>query len=264
MPSIPLIIDTSFAENVSANGNRCGITFSPPVQIPRTVEPKLRLYSASLAYNLANISSQLGNDTLIIDRMSGGTYTHRHTVTFQKGLYGSVEDIQRVIKHSLHDDSNFPNLEILLIPVVATQRVHIEVVNGNSDKLKLNFSAANSIGPLLGFTSDKSFAANSTTSQESDTTAALDRTTSVLIQTALCNGSVVSGKGGQSTVAVIHLADYQPASVVAYTPQQLLSVPAPSLAGATISSATFAIVNQNGEDLETMGEAWQLVLAVAW
>ena len=264
MPSIPLIIDTSFAENVSANGNRCGITFSPPLQIPRTVEPKLRLYSASLAYNFANISSQLGNDTLIIDRMSGGTYTHRHTVTFQKGLYGSVEDIHRVIKHSLHADTNFPNLEILLIPVVATQRVHIEVVNGNSDELKLNFSAANSIGPLLGFTSDKSFAANSTTSQESDTTAALDRTTSVLIQTSLCNGSVVSGKGGQSTVAVIHLADYQPASVVAYTPQQLLSVPAPSLAGATISSATFAIVNQNGEDLETLGEAWKLVLEVAW
>ena len=61
MPSFPIIIDTSFAENVNTKGNRCGVTFSPPLQIPRDANPRLRLYSSSLAYNFPNASAELGN-----------------------------------------------------------------------------------------------------------------------------------------------------------------------------------------------------------
>lgn len=265
MPSIPLIIDTSFAENVNSKGNRCGLTFQPPLQVPRDAQPRLRLYSSSFAYNFPNVSSDFQNDKLVIKRMdSSNVMTHQHIVTFATGLYGSLDDIARVIKHSMHTDTNFPNIEINFIGVAATQKVHVEVINGNSDVLRLSFATAGSIGSVMGFTNDKNFAANSTTSHESDTTASLDRTTSVLVQTSLCNGSVVSGNGGQSTLAMIHLADFVPASVVSFTPNNMLEVPATSLAGAAITTATFALINQNGEDLDTLQEKWQLVIEIVW
>ena len=68
--------------------------------------------------------------------------------------------------------------------------------------------SANSIGSLMGFTADKFFAANTRHVRESGTTASLDRTISVLIQTSLCSGSIVAGKGGQSALAMIHLAAF--------------------------------------------------------
>ena len=80
----------------------------------------------------------------------------------------------------------------------------------------------------------------------------------------MCSGSVVAGKGGQSTLAVIHLAAFSPASVVAFSPNNMLEVPAPNLAGASVTDATFALVNQNNEDLDTLNEAWQLVIEVVW
>ena len=69
MPSFPIIVDTSFAENVSAKGNRCGITFSPSLQIPRNANARLRLHSSSIAYNFPNVSAELENVTL---RLSSG------------------------------------------------------------------------------------------------------------------------------------------------------------------------------------------------
>ena len=86
----------------------------------------------------------------------------------------------------------------------------------------------------------------------------------MLVQTSLCSGSVVAGKGGQSTLAVIHLAAFSPASVVAFSPSNMLEVPAPNIAGAPITHATFALVNQSNEDLDTLNEQWQLVIEVVW
>ena len=65
MPSFPIIVDTQFAENVSTKGNRCGVTFSPPLQIPTTANPRLRLYSSSFAYNFPNVSTEFENNTLV-------------------------------------------------------------------------------------------------------------------------------------------------------------------------------------------------------
>jgi len=267
MPSFPIIIDTQFAENVSVKGNRCGVTFSPPLQVPRNANARLRLYSSSFAYNFPNVSAEFENNLLVIDRMTGSGASvlgHRHIVTFQDGLYGSLDDIAQVIKHSIHSDPNFDELVINFIPVTATQRVHVEVINGHTDTVKFNFTAANSIGSLMGFTADKFFTANTSATRESDTTASLDRTTSVLVQTSLCSGSIVAGKGGQSTLAMIHLAAFSPASVVAFSPNNMLEVPAPNIAGASITNATFALVNQKNEDLNTLNEQWQLVVEVVW
>ena len=263
MPSFPVIIDTQYAENVSTKGNRCGVTFSPPLQVPANSSPRLRLYSSSIAYNFPNVSAELENSTLNVERILGES-VHYHIVTFEAGLYGSLDDIQQVIKHSLSQDSNFSDLTISLVGVAATQKAHIAITNTEADSVILRFSAPGSIGSLLGFTSDKTFYPYSTTSCQSDTTASLDRTTSILVQTSMCSGSVVAGKGGQSTLAVIHLAAFSPASVVAFSPNNMLEVPAPNLAGASVTNATFALVNQNNEDLDTLNEQWQLVIEVVW
>ena len=263
MPSFPVIIDTQFAENVSTKGNRCGVTYSPPLQIPANANPRLRLYSSSIAYNFPNVSEELENNTLNVERAIG-QIVHEHTVTFESGLYGTLDDIQQVITHSLLQDPNFSDLTISIVGVAATQKAHISITTDQADSVILRFAAPNSIGSLLGFTTDKVFSPYSTTSCQSDTTASLDRTTSVLIQTSMCSGSVVAGKGGQSTLAVIHLAAFSPASVIAFSPNNMLEVPAPNLAGASVTNATFALVNQNNEDLDTLNEQWQLVIEVVW
>ena len=106
MPSFPIVIDTQFAENVSTKGNRCGVTFSPPLQIPANANHRLRLYSSSIAYNFPNVSPELENDTLHIERIIG-QIVRTHLVTFESGLYGTLDDIQQVIKHSINQDPNF-------------------------------------------------------------------------------------------------------------------------------------------------------------
>jgi hypothetical protein len=111
----------------------------------------------------------------------------------------------------------------------------------------------------MGFTDDNFLTANTTATRESETTALLDRTTSVLVQTSLCSGSIVTGKGGQSALAMIHLAAFAPSSVIAFSPNNMLEVPAPNIAGASITNATFALAlanNQNNEDLSTLNEQW--------
>ena len=259
MPSLPLIIDSTFAANLNAKGNRCLISFAPPLQIPRGVTPRLRLYSSSFAYNFPNVDSS--NNQLVINRTTGG---QTKTIAFATGLYGTLDDIARIIKHELHADANFNQLEVNLIGVAATQKVHLEVKNQYNDTVTFSFTSGSSIGPLMGFTQDVVFPANFTTSRESDTTAALDRTTSILIQTSLCSGSVLRGQGGSSTLAMVHLGGEVPSSVVSYQPNNMLEVPAMQLAGGAITSATFALINQSGEDVDTLGENWQLVVEVAW
>jgi hypothetical protein len=44
----------------------------------------------------------------------------------------------------------------------------------------------------------------------------------------------------------------------------MLEVPVPNLAGASVTNATFALVNQNNEDLDTLNEEWTLVVGVVW
>ena len=253
MPSLPLIIDSAFAENLNTKGNRCSISFAPPLQIPRGSSPRLRLYSSSFAYNSPNVDSS--NNQLIINRTTGG---QTKTITFATGLYGTLGDI------ALHADANYNQLEISLIGVAATQRVHLEVKKQCNDTVTFSFTSGSSIGPLMGFNQDAVFPANFTTSRESDTTAALDRTTSILIQTSLCSGSVVRGQGGSSTLAMVHLGGEVPSSVVSYQPDNMLEVPAMQLAGGTMTSATFALINQSGEDVGTLGGKWQLVIEVVW
>ena len=259
MPSIPIVIDTNFAENLNSTGNRCSITFSPPLQVPRDADPELRLYSSSFSYNFANVDT--ANNKLKITSLS--TPNIDHEFTFPTGLY-SLSDIAQTIKFALSEVAAFNVLSFNLLGISSTQKVHIEVTNSSAVAYRLDFSDANSIGSLLGFTSNKIFNANGTTTRESDTVAALDSTTSVLFKTSLCNGSVVHGQGGSNTLAMIHLAAATPASVFAYQPNPPLSVPAEGLAGTMVTSATFAIVNQNGDDLNTLGEKWQAVLEIVW
>ena len=63
---------------------------------------------------------------------------------------------------------------------------------------------------------------------------------------------------------MVHLGGEVPSSVVSYQPNNILEVPAMQLAGGAITSATFALINQSGEDVGTLGENWQLVVEVVW
>ena len=259
MPSIPIVVDSAFAENVSAGGNRCSLSFSPPLQLPRDVSPSIRLYSSSFNYSFPNIDTT--NNQLHLRLMSIPAVTQ--TITLPTGLY-TLTDLERTVKHAIHANATFGPFEIRFIAVNATQRVHIEVVNPTAHPFRMEFSQAASVGSLLGFTQDVDFTANTTSSHEGNAVANLDRNTSVLVQTSLCSGSVVNGRGGSSTVAAIHLAAAIPGTTYAYQPDNTLTVPASHLAGATITNASFALVNQSFEELNTLGESFQLVLEISW
>ena len=84
-----------------------------------------------IAYNFPNVSAELENSTLNVERILGES-VHYHIVTFEAGLYGSLDDIQQVIKHSLSQDLNFSDLTISLVGVAATQKAHIEITNDRS------------------------------------------------------------------------------------------------------------------------------------
>ena len=78
-------------------------------------------------------------------------------MTFEAGLYGTLDDIQQVIKHSLTQDPNFSDLTIRIVGVAATQKAHIEITTDQAGSVVLRFASPNSIGSLLGFTTDKVF-----------------------------------------------------------------------------------------------------------
>ena len=58
------------------------------------------------------------------------------------------------------------------------------------------------------------------------------------------------------------LGDKTPATVVIYQPTNLTETPAQALAGATISQAEFALVNQAGGNVNCSGDDWKLVLEI--
>ena len=65
-----------------------------------------------------------------------------------------------------------------------------------------------------------------------------------MVQTSLCSGSIVAGKGGQSALAMIHLAAFPPSSVVAFSPNNMLEVPALNIAGASVTHQRNVCVGQ--------------------
>ena len=84
-------------------------------------------------------------------------------MTFEAGLYGSLDDIHQVIKAlAIHSDANFADLTISLVGVAATQKAHVELSTATADTCIMRFTPRTRIGPLIGFTTDKYFTAYST------------------------------------------------------------------------------------------------------
>ena len=174
-----------------------------------------------------------------------------------------MDDIQQVIKHSLSQDSNFNDLTISIVGVAATQKAHIEITTDQADSVILRFASPNSIGSLLGFTTDKVFFPY----QRPLANPILPRRLIALLVSWCRHLCVMArssrGRAANRPLQLIHLAAFSPASVVAFSPSNMLEVPS-NIAGAPITHATFALVNQNNEDLDTLNEQWQLVIEVVW
>ena len=100
------------------------------------MNPRLRLYSSSTAYNMGNVSAELENGALGVERIIG-EIVHIRDVTFEAGLYGSLCGIQQATKHSLQQDSNFSDLTISLVGVAVTQKAHIEITNDQAGSVIL-------------------------------------------------------------------------------------------------------------------------------
>ena len=64
MPETVLFIDSSQANDLSADGSTFTYTMSPPLQVPGDADPRLSVLEADVVYTTPNVSAAKQNNSL--------------------------------------------------------------------------------------------------------------------------------------------------------------------------------------------------------
>jgi hypothetical protein len=179
-----------------------------------------------------------------------GTYN----IVFPQGLY-SLSGIGSFISTQLVN-LGLPGSLFVFSGDDATQRVVITFqLAGDS----IDFSAANSIGSLLGFNPVPIVAPVANYSVYGDQPANLNRNNSYQIRGTLVSGGIQVNaiKGGVIGQVPI---DQSPGSQIVYQPQQPLWFGASELIGVGKQQLVFMLENQAGERTPTGGEYWSFAV----
>ena len=262
MPTIPLFINSSAGNNVSADGSTFTVYFQPPLQIPSGVEPTLAVKQANIWYVFANIFTGV-NDTIAVSfaNVAGGA---EQLITVDEGLY-SLAALNTSIRFKLLE-LGLEGEEVFIDADNAAQKTIVTLApSASSGAVTARFSSSNfNMKAFLGYTRSVDFTvASGTLGTRAEETAKFNNLSYVTINSTLISGIMdPSGRFASSVVAAVTPKDVQVGSQIVAEPFNPIRVPASSLAGQTVSYATFWIADQDGIKLDTRGEEWSARLVI--
>jgi hypothetical protein len=228
------------------------------------------LVGASLWYTNPNILTGV-NDTLDIYFAGVSSGNEVQAMVFEKGLY-SLSTLNEALRKKLQAVGGGGVLsgdEIVISADSATQKLTITLApNATTGTITVIFDNSN-INELLGFDGSVStFAANAASNIKSITAPLIAKfnTLSYFIVhvDGLCSG-VLGSKGSDagSELAIITPENIAAGKQIVVQPYNVVRVPCKA-AGASISEFTVRLTDQNGSDVDMLGEEFSIQFVIEW
>ena len=281
MPEVVLFIDSSKANDLTSDGSTFTYTLQPALQVPNDADPKLRVVEADIVYTTPNVSAAKANNSLKFSTWSGGSYaagTHvnfnltNFEIVFDEGLY-SLADIRSLIVQFCEASTKLADSALDIRGVSATQKVEVNYdAENNPAGLLIQWSDTNSIGKLLGFSSDDVLDYFTITASDldqhytfvSDVTANFDSISHFQLRFSCLSGTNYdpSGSGGGQVAAAV-VPDVSPGSTIRHRPYHPLPCEALALRGARTSSFVVRVTDNHGVNA-ILRESYSARIIVSW
>ena len=240
------------AQNVSADGSQFTVVLDRPLSLPKNaVNASLSITQSSIWNTSPNISPSFNNN--IFRFRASGTY---YTITFPEGLYslsgfGNFLSIQ------------FANLQLpsnlfVISGDESTQRTVITFLNAGD---LVDFTVANSVREILGFTARVVTANIAAYNEYSDGAANFNRVNSYLIRSNIVSQGIPINSIGANIIAQVPI-NVGPGSQINFQPQHPIPVDCSELIGYGKNVFQFSLCDQNLRATPTASEKWNLVMVI--
>ena len=240
--SLFLSSDSSTGAITTDNGARMTVILDPPIQLNPTARLTCALHSTDIWYTIPNVSTQLNNDHF---RFLDTTTATMYDYTIPKGLY-SVSALESSIDDFLINNS-LPAGIFKFDPDDATGTISLQI---NRVGITVYWTDANSVGGLLGFTSDDGPTVTTGLIYESDAQANLNLLTEILLNFS-AGGSYFNSRGGSNVIAAIS-PNVPVGALIQYEPNNLIET---RLIGDHHDQISVWLTNANtGLTIDTNGE----------
>ena len=240
------------AQTVSAGGSQFTVVLDRPLALPKNaVNATLSIIQSSIWNTSPNVSPSFTNNIFRF-RTSGNYYT----ITFPEGLYslngfGSFLAIQ------------FANLQLpsnlfVISGDESTQRTIITFLNAGD---LVDFTVANSVREILGFTSRVITAPAAAYNEYSDGPTNFNRVNSYLIRSNIVSQGIPINSIGANIIAQVPI-NVAPGSQINFQPQHPIPVDCSELIGFGKNVFQFSLCDQNLRPTPTAGETWDFVMVI--
>ncbi len=250
---------TQGAQPIGVLGNEFKIDMSTfPIRIPKNaLSNQISVVNASIPYvspNITAVTSPINN------KFYFQYLTINHVISIPTGLYG-LADLAAQISQQLVS-LLLPSNLFTFVGNSASQTVSIVF---NYTTLQIDFTPTDTFRFLFGFDSGVYPAIPTVLATESVTaqnTANFDQLQTFLISTNLVSyGLPINGTQSSGIIGVIPItSDYTPGSRIAYDPQQPNLVEASDMTGQNRTTATFKLTDQEGRNIDLLGQYWSCVI----
>jgi len=244
------------AINKSTDGSRFEIQLENGLEIPKGAHNcTIQVENATVWNSVANVITNV-NDTITINGINASDAGATYTIVLPQGLY-NLSQLNTTIEYMLRDaGGKFDPLPMVSFSAdEATNKVEMHV---NYNGVQVDFSAARTIGQMLGFAST-TFGdyAGAPDTILATSVATLNNIDYFLIHSDLTNlGMRVNNKYYQTIAQV--LIDVAPGSQIISQPNHPPKIDCPHLIGSSRSHIRFWLTNHQNEAVNTSGENFSM------
>jgi len=243
--------------NLNSNGNRFTVQLNNSIAIPQSArDASIELNNGELWNNNPNISSENKNNML--DFVYG---VDSYNFVVPDGLY-SLNDLNAFLTREFKKASPvLPDDLFVLVGNNSTQRVLIDF---NYAGIQIDFTTSN-IRTILGFDSRLSPLAPSTIGEEdiADGSAQFDRVTAWQIRMSFLSNGIPVNNQSSNTLAYIPITAGV-GSLQFIEPRNPVPISLENLIGNSINNFDVELVDQEGRDVDTLGEYWEFVVLIRY
>ena len=248
-------------------GNRFQVQLETPFAIPSdSIYASLEVVSTKVWNVSPNISALIGNNKLYF------TYAgYNFTIQFPDGLYG-IDELNKHLSIYFNDSVILPNDLFLFSENPSTQKVSIQI---NYIGVMINFQFPNSCIDVLGFytTHDEindiftsTIVLDSVVAGASfvaPNQARFNRIVNYYITSNLLSDGIPINSKSMGIIAEIPI-NVGVGSLVNYLPTNPLKIDCSDLIGQSKQLVSFALLDQEGRDVETSGEDFSLTIVIRY
>jgi hypothetical protein len=271
MPSIPVFTRSADGSLLTPGGGSFLYRLRMPLRIPYDADPVMYLAGGSVWFTNPNILTGV-NDTLSL-YFAGldGSGNEVQQIVFEKGLY-SLSTLNSTFREKLIAAGGggvFSGDEVVISANSATQKLSITLApTATTGTITVIFDSS-SIGGFLGFDeSTPNFAADESSTVKSIAAPLIARFNNlsyyVVHIDGLCSGVLGSrGSDAGSELATITPSNIAAGKQIVVQPYNVVRVPCKA-AGASISEFTVRLTDQNGDDVDMLGEEFSIQFVIEW